>query len=100
MSGEIEAGAYPWTRVYSRDYTEVIWDSRKDEGTAELFVIRSGENWLPAVRDFSPKDRWAGRLEVTRDGDITAVSAAQEIEFLNRILVWPNPAFTESGYQA
>ncbi len=96
---EIGTGEYPWTRVYSPDYSEVWWDSRKDDGTAELFVIRSGENWLPAVRDFDSKNRWSGRLEVTLDGDIKTVSHAQDVEFLNRILTWPNPMITDSGFQ-
>ena len=90
---------YPWTRVWSRDYSSVEWDSRTDDGTVEQFVIDAGFDWMPVTRDLTATDRWSGRLEVNRNGSVEAVSFIQEFEYLKRILNWPNPAFTESGYQ-
>lgn len=56
--------SYPWDRVYDVDYRNVLWDSDDDPGTAEEFVMASGHDWLPVVRDHVRGHRWSGRITI------------------------------------
>lgn len=86
-----EGATYPQTRLWSQDYTQVLWDSQKDEGTAEeWFAASDHDDWLGMSIDHGPggwRTRWGGRLTKHEDGSIQAHPTS---EFLKH-LVMPNP---------
>lgn len=89
---ELTAPKYPRTRLYSQDYSTVLWDSDRNTGTAEEFLRASEFDWLPAIRDHTPGDRWSGRLVKNYNN----IEAHRDIEYLKYLLEWQNP-FIETG---
>lgn len=75
--------SYPWDRVYDVDYRNVLWDSDDDPGTAEQFVMASGHDWLPVVRDYAPgyQHRWSGRITVV-EGTPKVEDAYDHLKYL------------------
>jgi hypothetical protein len=86
---ELTCRTYPWDRLWSQDYTVVLFDSQTHDGTAEEWFAASGHEWLGATRDYGQgwKTRWGGRIEKTGDG----IRFRQHSEYLSYMLAPVNP---------
>lgn len=86
---ELTSVTYPRTRLWSQDYSEVLFDSEKDAGTAEeWFAASEHDDWLGMSIEYAEswKTRWAGRIARHADGRIERHQAK---EFLQYLLVPP-----------
>jgi hypothetical protein len=81
---------YPRTRLWSPDWTQLLWDSEKDTGTAEEWFAASEYDDLGISIDYdgSWRTRWGGRLVRHNDGSIDTYPAS---EFLKYMTQPPNP---------
>lgn len=72
-------------RLWSQDYTEVIYTT-DDREAAKAFFLTSGYEWLPIVIDYGINwvQRWSGRLELV--GGVVAIKNDQYLKYL---MQWP-----------
>lgn len=77
-------------RLWSQDYTEVLFTT-EDREAAKAFFLASGYEWLPIVIEYGIEygidwvQRWSGRLELVGG----AVAIKHDLDYLGYLMQWP-----------
>lgn len=90
MATELTGVTYPRTRLWSLDYTQTLWDSQTDAGTAEDWFKASEHDDVGISIDYNEswRTRWGGRMIRHNDG---SVDTYPNYEFLKYITMPANP---------